>query len=443
MSAWWTGLLAAVVARIARQRRWFRPWPARLSWHDAVVAVVLGVGIAVLAGGWLAPFTIPGTRAVGSPDFGEYCALINNYLADALHEWGENRSRLAGLPAGLLASHLGIFDALLFSALGSLALVVGGSYLWARAIHTRTAGVAAAVLVGAVGPLAVLGRTLTFYPVITAGLTLACAGAAAAARWRTPFSVLLAGLGIGLALLVDARGLIWAVPCLGLTALAVLAGPERPGVPRWRGLGWRSLALAFPIVWSFQVGPWAYTPTARTLEGHVGIYAELQERGVRLPPWKHPTGRDTRYIWGRSDPRQIPWTLLFVADQGRWVPEWYRDLPEVREGFQRSGAPWVAPFAAAAVAAVVGLRRRPWLAFVLAGTVLLPIPVLGSLLGALLGTFGGAMAGEMSDPTRQITSEEAKKAATAATIGRVLGTAGKAGIAGAVWLALTIAAFVP
>jgi uncharacterized protein YqgC (DUF456 family) len=80
---------------------------------------------------------------------------------------------------------------------------------------------------------------------------------------------------------------------------------------------------------------------------------------------------------------------------------------------------------------------------VMAGTVLLPIPVLGSLVGALLGTFGGAMAGEMSDPTRQITTEEAKKAAAAATIGRVVGTAGKVGIAGAVWLALTIAAFVP
>ena len=385
MMAWWTAFLGPVAVRFARQRRWFRPWPDRLSWHDALLAVALGIGVAVLAGGWLAPFSVPASRALGSPDFGEYCALIDLYLEGRLHEWGINRSRAAGAIAGLTVPYLGIFDALLFSAMCSLALIVAGTYIWARALHSRSAGVAAAVLVGAVGPLAAMGRTLTFYPVITAGLTLACAGAAAAARWRTPFALLLAGLGSGIALLVDARGLIWAVPCVGIAALAALMGPARPGVPRWRGLGWRSLALALPLVWSFQLGKWAYPPLARTLEGHVGIYQELRERGVTLPPWEHPTGRDSQYRWGRSDPRHIPWTLLFVADQGRWVPDWYRELPQVKEGWQRTGAPWLAPFLAATIAALVGLRRRPWLALVMVGTTL---PFMVSLNGAVVMKYG-------------------------------------------------------
>lgn len=66
--------------------------------------------------------------------------------------------------------------------------------------------------------------------------------------------------------------------------------------------------------------------------------------------------------------------------------------------------------------------------------------------GALPGTFGGALAGELSHPGRKELDDKAEykdalKPALAATVGRVLGTVGKAGIAAAVWLALTAALF--
>ena len=66
--------------------------------------------------------------------------------------------------------------------------------------------------------------------------------------------------------------------------------------------------------------------------------------------------------------------------------------------------------------------------------------LLGSMLGAVVGTFAGALIGELSHPDKEIG--EAVRPATAATVGRILGTLSKLPIAIAVWIALTIAAFV-
>lgn len=97
-----------------------------------------------------------------------------------------------------------------------------------------------------------------------------------------------------------------------------------------------------------------------------------------------------------------------------------------------------------------GSRRGMWGA-VLGGmlgavllTMLVPIPVVGTLLGALTGTFLGALLGERSRGDREDPSLKADlKAATGATVGRVLGTMAKSGIAFSVWLALVVAAFWP
>lgn len=73
-------------------------------------------------------------------------------------------------------------------------------------------------------------------------------------------------------------------------------------------------------------------------------------------------------------------------------------------------------------------------------TFFIPIPIVGTLIGAVIGTFIGAVVGE-------VTGEQAKtvrgsmKPALGATIGRVIGTVGKIGIAIAVWITLSVAAF--
>jgi uncharacterized protein len=73
-------------------------------------------------------------------------------------------------------------------------------------------------------------------------------------------------------------------------------------------------------------------------------------------------------------------------------------------------------------------------------TPIIPIPLIGTLIGALIGTFAGAAIGE-------ITAEKPQSLrgsiipASGATLGRILGTVGKAGIAVVMWLVLSVAAF--
>lgn len=76
------------------------------------------------------------------------------------------------------------------------------------------------------------------------------------------------------------------------------------------------------------------------------------------------------------------------------------------------------------------------------GTVLIPIPLVGSLIGALLGCGAGAIIGEMNN-SRETTLKETLKPATGAVIGRVLGTLAKLPCAIAVWVILSVSAFVP
>lgn len=69
------------------------------------------------------------------------------------------------------------------------------------------------------------------------------------------------------------------------------------------------------------------------------------------------------------------------------------------------------------------------------------IPLFGSLFGAILGTFVGAVIGELS--AERATVGGSMRPALGATIGRVIGTTSKVGIALVVWLVLSVAAFWP
>lgn len=73
-------------------------------------------------------------------------------------------------------------------------------------------------------------------------------------------------------------------------------------------------------------------------------------------------------------------------------------------------------------------------------TPLLPVPLIGTLVGALVGTFAGAMFGEISAEQPR-TMRGSILPASGATFGRVLGTAGKVGIAVVMWLVLSVAVF--
>ena len=69
------------------------------------------------------------------------------------------------------------------------------------------------------------------------------------------------------------------------------------------------------------------------------------------------------------------------------------------------------------------------------------IPLFGTFFGAVMGTFVGAIIGELT--AEKSTVKGTMKPALWATIGRVVGTTSKVGIAMAMWLALSVAAFWP
>ena len=75
-------------------------------------------------------------------------------------------------------------------------------------------------------------------------------------------------------------------------------------------------------------------------------------------------------------------------------------------------------------------------------TPLIPVPIVGTLIGALLGTFAGAAIAEHSHEEPP-DAHATLKAAGGATIGRLLGTLGKAMIATTVWIVLSVGAFWP
>lgn len=74
------------------------------------------------------------------------------------------------------------------------------------------------------------------------------------------------------------------------------------------------------------------------------------------------------------------------------------------------------------------------------GTFVIPIPFIGTLIGAALGAAGGALIGEMSKGG--VSLRETVRPATGAAAGRVAGTVLKLGFAVAIWIQLSIAAFV-
>jgi uncharacterized protein YqgC (DUF456 family) len=152
------------------------------------------------------------------------------------------------------------------------------------------------------------------------------------------------------------------------------------------------------------------------------------------------------------------WIMLGLAAIVEFVDRLYlRDSPEGSQTF-----PWwllgvcvglvalseLIEFAAGAAGAKQGgASRRGMVGALIGGIVgailltgLVPIPVVGSLVGAMVGTFAGAVIGEVSGQQPK-TVRGSVKPAIGATIGRVVGTMSKMFIAIAVWIALSVAAF--
>ncbi len=277
-------------------------------------------------------------------DFAQVC-LATAAIRDGLPPVYPQRSPIAGALPGLLARHLGIIDGLVVGALIATAATVAGIYLWARAAHSRAAGLAAAGLAGAVAPLALLTRSVDFYPQITATWTGCAALAMAAVRWPGPWTALAAGAGIGAALSVDPRGLLWA-----LAAIVVV-------VPVAARRGRTLLALVLPVALSYGIAHHTLPRNTPRLETQLAWFVEdVTGQRPPLPP------DNERFLWGWSSPAHIPATLRTLAG-----------LPSTRSPSaaplrRQQLDPWLPPALAGLLLAGWALRRRPWRLAALVGT---------------------------------------------------------------------------
>ena len=234
------------------------PWRSRV---DLPLAVASGA-----AGGLLLAFGFARRFAVVYPlsasDFGQYCEVVDALVRGEGAGLSTSRSVIAAwLPAALTGS-LGLIDALAVSALLGSMVICGAVYLWARTLWSPLAGIATVLLTGAMGPLAVLPRDVSFYPAIIASSALAAAGVAACFRFRGPAPAALAGAGIALGLLVDIRGVLLGAALVGPALIAALARAASP-----RGAALRAALVLVPLVASWWIARAVLPEHTAGLEG--------------------------------------------------------------------------------------------------------------------------------------------------------------------------------
>ena len=335
---------------------------ARWSWRvDGGLALACSTLVAALAGIWLAPAHLRGDAFL-TADFHEYCAGVVRFADWEANTFLHKRSYLALLPATVLAGPLGRLGGLWAAAILSVGVIGGALYLWGRALHGRPAGVAASVLALGFGPLVLGTRHMTSYPTLGAAFALCAAAGALAVRFRGPAALAVGGGGAALALAVDARGLIFALPVLTI-CLATALRAERREWPL------RLIAVGLPVGVSYLLGPLFFTEAAQSLEQQVDVRPLFHRAGMSGPPYDPPWEVPAGFVWGRSPPWRIPSTLAFLWSQSRipgptgsWtgVPS-----PELRHA---AVGVWLPLLAVALAAAAAGLARRPWRLLALVAT---------------------------------------------------------------------------
>jgi len=328
------------------------PWRARV---DVPLALLVGVAFGVLAAFWLAPHHLIGYPLLAS-DYSQYCEKVAALRDGASAHPHPSRSWWAGLLPGLLARRWGVEGGLALGALISVGCLGSGLFLCARLVHSRAAGVLAALLALGSAPVILLSRTASFYPEIVAVSMLAIAlgaGAAVLGGWGW---WLAGGIGAGAALLVDVRGFQFGLTALALALLGTLRAPDRI-------LPVRVGCVLLPVMVSW----WLAHDLA--LQGDPGLYVQshaylewgMLEAGLgRLET--DPSRHD--WLWGRSTLLDVPEALAaLVSLAGRAPPE-LAAYQATRIEWTSLVLPVAGCVAVGLAGAVVLLRRAPWRLFV-------------------------------------------------------------------------------
>lgn len=335
------------------------PWRLRA---ELPLALLVGALVGLAAFWWFAPFHLSG--AVTTDDVLDYCAGLVAVAQDRPELWPPNRARLPALLPAALVPALGTFDALLVGAAVGTGACGAGLYLWGSALGGRAAGGAAALAMLTMGPLVIQSRMPSFYASINGALMIAAGLTAAAVRTGRPLHHAAAGAAVGIALLCDARALVWGLPFAG--TLAVTALLTRGGRPAAR-----LLALGLPLGVCWIAGAWSFPADAISLEQQLDVRPLFHLHGSRDPSVMPPWELGSRYVWGRTPLTGIVGTLATLVEQARFAAP--ADLRmHSPPGFQHNQVePWLA---VAGVVLPAGLlvtaRRRRRLGLAAAGTLL-------------------------------------------------------------------------
>lgn len=229
-------------------------------------------------------------------DFVDYCIGIEIFT-DENRYFPPKRSKLAGLFPWLFSHFGGIFQGLNFGALFS---VLGISFFlieWAKQ-SSKQAGWLMGGLLLSCSPLIGLTRFLNFYPEIIFFLCLA-GFLVSRALWKPSWqNFALAGIGIGLCILSDARGLIWG----GYYALLLFGFIifNRKTRNNWL-LNLSTLIL--PIWLSWFGAWWAFHQHSSSL---------IRQMDTRPLLGQAPAQYPSEFVWGYGAAQDISANILFL-----------------------------------------------------------------------------------------------------------------------------------
>ncbi len=282
--------------------RWLVPVadePEPWSLWDAGGAAGLGIAFALATALWFPSYFLTKAPLTAS-DWSQYCESVGAVQGGHAEAVNIQRSMYAAMLPGVLARGFGVLGGLMIAAIVSQAVLAAGLYTWARTVAGRCAGIAAVILAMGMTPLATLSRTVTFYPQDVAVMTLCGAGTALALTRRDTPGLLASGVGAGLALLWDPRGMYWALTAVAAGTVAALAA----------GASSRRVAGLFSV-WAPVVVSWgiARTWTPPSASGLTRQTAAMIA-GVlgHAPP---DAGHDL--VWGVSPLSELPgqlWRIL-------------------------------------------------------------------------------------------------------------------------------------
>ncbi len=345
--------------------------PAHHQGFHALGDLLLPLLVAVL--GTALQFELTSLRLGGlwaASDFAEYCALALGVEEGGLAtSMSLNRSRLSAWLPGALSARLGILDSFAVATWISVTVTNLGLWIWGRALHSRLAGAAAVVLASTLPMAAQLSRTLSLYPEVTAALVLASGLSCLALRHRHPVLRLAAGAGIGLVLLIDGRGLLWALALSPLGLLACLGLPWADWRrPPWRRIALGSLLFALPIQLSWFAGPRAYSAQTVSLEEQSDVAQRYRDIGIQVTSDDLP--ERPGFVYGRSPVSELPATLRYLHAESRAAAPHDRARARLHGSPNRERLvdPWIPLGVGALLVAGLSLWRRPQLLLALACT---------------------------------------------------------------------------